>query len=150
LIRFKERRSIVLAILVVAFALVAAACSSSDEPADETTTTTTTTAAPDAPTTTAAPDAPAAPVETPTEAGNTLSGLTVVDDRTFTVELNVADPEFPVQLAYTAFFPLPAVAYDNTLGYNKAPVRNQLHGSAGGKSRRSHSYRYRSPCIGTD
>jgi ABC-type oligopeptide transport system substrate-binding subunit len=114
----------VLAILVVAFALVAAACSSSDEPADETTTTTTTTAAPDAPTTTAAPAAPSDPVETPTEAGNTLSGLTVVDDRTFTVELNVADPEFPVQLAYTAFFPLPSVAYANTLGYNKAPVGN--------------------------
>ena len=80
-----------------------------------------TTAAPDAPTTTAAPTEP---VEPPTEAGNTLSGLTVVDDRTFTVELNVADPEFPVQLAYTAFFPLPSVAYENTLGYNKAPIGN--------------------------
>jgi ABC-type oligopeptide transport system substrate-binding subunit len=63
-------------------------------------------------------------VEPPTEAGNTLSGLTVVDDLTFTVELNTADPEFPVQLAYTAFFALPSVAYENTLGYNKAPIGN--------------------------
>ena len=122
--RLKQRRSIAIAVLVVAFALVASACSSGDDASGDTTTTaaaTVTTAAPDAPTTTAAPTEP---VEPPTEAGNTLSGLTVVDDRTFTVELNVADPEFPVQLAYTAFFPLPSVAYENTLGYNKAPIGN--------------------------
>jgi oligopeptide transport system substrate-binding protein len=108
-----------LAVLVVVFALVAAACSSSDSSGDTTTTAAeTTTTAGDATTTTVAPEAP------PSETGNTLSGLKVVDDLTFTAELNVADPEFPVQLAYTAFFPLPSVAYENTLGYNKAPIGN--------------------------
>jgi ABC-type oligopeptide transport system substrate-binding subunit len=119
LIRLKQKRSIVFAILVVAFALVASACSSSDDAGD---TTTTTTAAPAA-TTTTAPAGPTTTVAPPTE-DNRLAGLTVVDDKTFTVELNVADPEFPIQLAYTAFFPLPDVAYENTLGYNKAPVGN--------------------------
>ncbi|MGI9586364.1 MAG: ABC transporter substrate-binding protein, partial [Acidimicrobiia bacterium] len=49
-------------------------------------------------------------------------GLTVVDDKTFTVELVDADADFPLQLAYPAFFPLPTVAYENTLGYNEAPI----------------------------
>jgi len=111
-------------LLLAVFALVAAACGSSS--GDTTTTTaaaTTTTAAPtDGATTTTA--APIEPVEPPSESGKTLSGLTVVDDNTFTVELTTADPEFPVQLAYTAFFPLPSVAYENTLTYNKAPIGN--------------------------
>jgi len=115
-------------LLLAVFALVAAACGGSDDATDETTTTgaaeTTTTAAtgettaPDATTTTVAEE-----VEAPT-AENQLSGLTVVDDKTFTVELTTADPEFPIQLAYTAYFALPSVAYDNTLGYNKAPIGN--------------------------
>jgi oligopeptide transport system substrate-binding protein len=114
-------------LLLAVFALVVAACSSDDSSDDETTTTaaaetTTTAAATDDATTTTA--APSEPVEPPTETGDTLSGLTVIDDKTFTVELVNADPEFPVQLAYTAFFPLPSVAYENTLGYNKAPIGN--------------------------
>lgn len=124
MIEIRRKRAIAAAVLIVAFALVASACSSGDDTSADTTTTA---AATDAPTTTAAPAEPAAPtepVETPTDAGNTLSGLTVVDDLTFTVELAVADPEFPVQLAYTAFFPLPSVAYENTLGYNNAPIGN--------------------------
>ena len=124
--RFIHRRSVALAILLVVFALVAAACGDSSDDGAEAATTT---AAAETPATTAAPaETPATtaapaeePVEPPTEAGNTLAGLTVVDDKTFTVELNTADPEFPIQLAYTAFFPLPSVAYENTLGFNKAP-----------------------------
>ena len=118
-----------MAILLVVFALVAAACGDSDDGGAEEVTTTTaaetpaTTAAPEeTPATTAAPTEE--PVEPPSEAGNTLAGLNVVDDLTFTVELNDADPEFPIQLAYTAFMPLPSVAYENTLGFNKAPVGN--------------------------
>jgi oligopeptide transport system substrate-binding protein len=118
----KQRRSIVLAILVVAFALVAASCSSDSDD------TTTTTAAPAATTTTAGgggdtTTTSSAPVEPPTDE-NRLAGLTVVDDLTFTAELNEADAEFPVQLAYTAFFALPSVAYENTLGFNQAPIGN--------------------------
>lgn len=116
--QLRKRRSIAFFILVVALALVAAACSSSTDD----TTTTSSTAPPAATTTTAAPG-PTTPVEPPTT-DNRLAGLTVVDDRTFTVELNDADPEFPIQLAYTAFMPLPEAAYQNTLGYNKAPIGN--------------------------
>ena len=115
-------------LLLAVFALVVAACSSDDSSDDETTTTaaaeTTTTAAATDDETTTTTAAPSEPVEPPSEEGTTLSGLTVVDDKTFTVELVNADPEFPVQLAYTAFFPLPSVAYENTLGYNKAPIGN--------------------------
>ncbi|MFV9673642.1 MAG: ABC transporter substrate-binding protein, partial [Acidimicrobiia bacterium] len=114
-------------LLLAVFALVAAACGGTDEATDETTTTaaaveTTTTAAAGETTTTAATET-TEPVAPPT-AENQLSGLTIVDDTTFTVELTVADPEFPVQLAYTAYMPLPSVAYENTLGYNKAPIGN--------------------------
>lgn len=118
LTQLRKKRSIAFFILVVALALVAAACSS--DTAD--TSTTSTTAAPEATTTTAAPG-PTTTVAPPTPEKR-LSGLTVVDDTTFTVELVDADPEFPIQLAYTAFFPLPEVAYENTLGYNKAPIGN--------------------------
>ncbi len=121
----KHRRSLGVGMLIVAFALVASACSSADDDAgtgDATTTTAAATTTTAAETTTTAAE-PAEPVEPPTPE-NRLSGLKVVDDRTFTVELNEADPEFPVQLAYTAFFPLPSVAYENTLGYNKAPIGN--------------------------
>ena len=115
-------------LLLAVFALVVAACSSDDSSDDETTTTaaaeTTTTAAATDDETTTTTAAPSEPVEPPSEEGTTLSGLTVVDENTFTVELVNADPEFPVQLAYTAFFPLPSVAYENTLGYNKAPIGN--------------------------
>jgi ABC-type transport system substrate-binding protein len=113
-------------ILFAVFALLAAACGGDDDTADETTTTTaaaTTTVAEAGETTTTAAT-PEEPVTPPSEEGNTLSGLTVVDDLTFTVELVDADPDFPLQLAYTAFFPLPSVAYENTLGYNKAPIGN--------------------------
>ncbi len=116
--QLRTRRSITFFILVVVLALVAAACSSSTE---ETTTTTTTDDS--SATTTTAPEGPTTTVAPPTSE-NRLSGLTVVDDLTFTVELVDADPEFPIQLAYNAFLPLPTVAYENTYGYNKAPIGN--------------------------
>ena len=36
----------------------------------------------------------------------TMSGLVLVDDLTFTVELQTADPQYPVQVGYTAFYAL--------------------------------------------
>jgi oligopeptide transport system substrate-binding protein len=105
----RHRRSIALAVLVIAFALVASACSSSDDTATETTV--------------ASATETTVPVEAPTD-DTRLSGLTVVDDTTFTVELTEADPEFPLRLAYTAFMPLPSAAYENTLSYNFAPIGN--------------------------
>ncbi len=116
-------------LLLAVFALVAAACGGSDDATDETTTTaaaettttaatTETTAAPDATTTTVAEE-----VAPPTDE-NQLSGLTVIDDKTFTIELVEADPEFSLRMAYTAYLPLPSVAYENTLGFNEAPIGN--------------------------
>lgn len=56
--------------------------------------------------------------------GPTLSGLNVIDDRTFTVELEDADAEFALQLSYNAFYPLPAVAFDDVAGFEEAPIGN--------------------------
>lgn len=113
-------------LLLAVFALVAAACGSSDDATDETTTTaaaaaaeTTTTAAAAATTTTAASTetttAPA-PVE------GQLTGMTVVDDNTFTVELTTADPEFPLQMAYAAYFAMPSVAFDDPAAFEEQPI----------------------------
>ncbi|GAA3666786.1 peptide ABC transporter substrate-binding protein [Microbacterium marinilacus] len=55
-----------------------------------------------------------------------LSGLEVVDDLTFTVTLEQADGQFPVQLsqAQTAFYPMPQSAFDDLDAYGKQPVGN--------------------------
>ncbi|WP_299958311.1 ABC transporter substrate-binding protein [uncultured Modestobacter sp.] len=55
-----------------------------------------------------------------------MSGLAVVDDRTFTVTLSAPDGQFPLQLsqAQTGFYPLPSVAYDDLEAFDRAPVGN--------------------------
>ncbi|GAA3799205.1 putative peptide ABC transporter DppA [Cellulomonas soli] len=55
-----------------------------------------------------------------------MSGLTVVDDLTFTVQLDGADSQFPMQLsqAQTAMYPMPESAYDDLDAYNTHPVGN--------------------------
>ena len=111
---------------LLALALVAAACGGDDEVADTTTSaapvaTTTTVAAP-GDTTTTAPDGTttsAAPV-----AATALTGLTMVDDLTFTVELATPNPEFPLTLAYAAYFALPAVALEDPVAFEEAPIGN--------------------------
>ena len=112
-------------LLLVVFALVAAACGGTDEATDETTTTaaagaetTTTTAAPAATTTTAGTTETTLPA--PME--GQLTGMTVVDDNTFTVELTNPDPEFPLRLAYAAYFAMPAVAFDDPAAFEEAPI----------------------------
>jgi ABC-type transport system substrate-binding protein len=65
----------------------------------------------------------------PTEgepAATELSGLTVVDDHTFTVELSSADRQFPLQLTagQTALYPLPAEAFDDLEEWEENPVGN--------------------------
>jgi len=120
------RRLTWLALLMV-FAMVVAACG--DE-AEETTTTaapaTTTTQA--ATTTAAGETTTTAAGETTTttsgEAPTTLSGLRLIDDLTFEVELVEADPEFPLRLAYAAYFPLPSVFFDDPDAFEEAPIGN--------------------------
>jgi ABC-type transport system substrate-binding protein len=53
-----------------------------------------------------------------------LSGLVVVDDKTFTVELGAPFSEFPITLAYNAFYPLPESFFADPEAYNDAPVGN--------------------------
>ncbi|MDR2379085.1 MAG: ABC transporter substrate-binding protein [Bifidobacteriaceae bacterium] len=59
-------------------------------------------------------------------AAEALSGLSKVDDTTFTVELSVADRQFPLQLsdAQTAFYPMPAAAFEDLDAYDVNPIGN--------------------------
>ncbi len=112
--------------LLVVFAMVVAACG--DE-AEETTTTAPPATTTEATTTTEAGETTTtAPGETTTttEGGpvTTLSGLRIIDDLTFEVELAQADPEFPLRLAYAAYFPLPSVFYDDPAAFDEAPIGN--------------------------
>ena len=57
----------------------------------------------------------------------TLSGLKVVDDTTFTVELNSPQSDFPVRLGYSAYVPLPDSALKDAASikaFGEDPVGN--------------------------
>lgn len=66
------------------------------------------------------------PGEAAEPTATTLSGLTVVDDLTFTVELNAPDRQFPLQLTagQTGLYPLPSAALDDLAAWEEAPVGN--------------------------
>lgn len=53
-----------------------------------------------------------------------LEGLKLVDDYTFTVELNAPQADYPLSLGYSAFFPLPSVAYDDMEAFGENPIGN--------------------------
>ena len=53
-----------------------------------------------------------------------LSGLKVVDDTTFTVDLNQSDSVFPIKVGYPAFAPLPESFYKDPKAFGEAPVGN--------------------------
>lgn len=55
---------------------------------------------------------------------DTMEGLKVVDDSTFTVELAQPESDFPLRLGYTAFYPLPASAYDDPKAFGENPIGN--------------------------
>ncbi|MEU2425894.1 ABC transporter substrate-binding protein [Streptomyces sp. NPDC007851] len=57
-----------------------------------------------------------------TQSADTLSGLKVVDDRTFTVRLNQKFSSFPDTLGYAAFAPLPRSFFTDHAGWLKQPV----------------------------
>ncbi len=61
----------------------------------------------------------------------TMSGLVVVDDLTFTVELQTADPQYPIQVGYTAFYALPAAFFEGDMtaeervaAFDDSPIGN--------------------------
>ncbi|MGM1017001.1 MAG: peptide ABC transporter substrate-binding protein [Actinomycetota bacterium] len=55
-----------------------------------------------------------------------LSGLTLVDDLTFTVELGSPDRQFPLQLTagQTGLYPLPSEALEDMAAWEEAPIGN--------------------------
>ncbi len=54
----------------------------------------------------------------------TLSGLEVVDEKTFTVKLSQPEADFPERLGYSAYFPLPESAFDDMEAYGESPIGN--------------------------
>ncbi|MBA0051390.1 ABC transporter substrate-binding protein [Streptomyces sp. AJS327] len=53
-----------------------------------------------------------------------MSGLKVVDDNTFTVELNSSNPTFSYKLGYDVWSPLPSVFYKDPKAAGKKPIGN--------------------------
>jgi oligopeptide transport system substrate-binding protein len=53
-----------------------------------------------------------------------MSGLEVVDDLTFTVKLKQPESDFPLRLGYTAYFPVPASAWDDIAAFGENPIGN--------------------------
>ncbi|WJZ02252.1 peptide ABC transporter substrate-binding protein [Corynebacterium freiburgense] len=58
------------------------------------------------------------------EEGKPLEGLKVIDDKTFTIELTQPEADFPLRLGYSAFFPLPDVAFEDMEAFGEKPVGN--------------------------
>jgi oligopeptide transport system substrate-binding protein len=57
-------------------------------------------------------------------AATEMSGLRVVDDRTFTVTLTAPFAQFPVTLGYNPFFPLPEAFYADPEAFGRRPIGN--------------------------
>ncbi|MBN2113614.1 MAG: hypothetical protein JW785_05740 [Acidimicrobiia bacterium] len=114
------RRLLVLAVLL---AFVVAACGD-DEGGETTTTTAATTTTGGAASTTTTSSGETTTTTEPFVIEPGLSGLQVVDDLTFTVTMAGADPEFPLKLAYAAYFPLPKVAFDDPAAFEESPIGN--------------------------
>ena len=64
------------------------------------------------------------PQEAPEPASTEMSGLAVVDDTSFTVELAQPFSQFPLMLGYTAFYPVPAECIADWEPCNEAPIGN--------------------------
>jgi oligopeptide transport system substrate-binding protein len=74
------------------------------------------------------------PIEGTDEIGNTakgakeISGLEIVDDSTFKITLKSPESDFPLRLGYSAYFPVPDAAFDEsgkiTEEYGERPIGN--------------------------
>ena len=51
-----------------------------------------------------------------------MSGLTVVDEKTFTIKLTSPQASFPQRLGYTAFSPLPEVFFEDPEAFGAKPI----------------------------
>jgi ABC-type oligopeptide transport system substrate-binding subunit len=64
------------------------------------------------------------PQEAPEPASTEMSGLAVVDDTSFTVELAQPFSQFPLMLGYTAFYPVPSECIADWEPCNESPIGN--------------------------
>lgn len=53
-----------------------------------------------------------------------LTGLEQVDDYTFTIALNKPASDFALRLGYSAYYPLPDVAFDDMEAFGESPIGN--------------------------
>lgn len=53
-----------------------------------------------------------------------LTGLEVVDEKTFTVALKTPEADFPLRLGYSAFMPLPEAAFEDMEAFGENPIGN--------------------------
>jgi ABC-type oligopeptide transport system substrate-binding subunit len=57
-------------------------------------------------------------------AAEEMSGLKVIDDRTFQVTLTSPYAQWPTTVGYTAFFPLPQAFFDDPEAFGRQPIGN--------------------------
>ncbi|BDT92935.1 peptide ABC transporter substrate-binding protein [Nocardia sputorum] len=57
-------------------------------------------------------------------ATQTMSGLKVIDDRTFTIELKAPSIDFETELGYAPFYPLPEAAFKDMKAFGENPIGN--------------------------
>lgn len=70
------------------------------------------------------PSAPEGETEAPEPETDQLSGLEVIDERTFKVTLSEPFSQYPLKLMYTVFYPMPEVAFEDMDAYEEAPIGN--------------------------
>jgi oligopeptide transport system substrate-binding protein len=64
------------------------------------------------------------PKKAPTPKSKTMTGLKKVSDTEFTVKLSTPQSFFPVEVGYTAFYPLPKAFFDDAKTFGKKPIGN--------------------------
>ncbi|MET0714569.1 MAG: ABC transporter substrate-binding protein [Mycetocola sp.] len=64
------------------------------------------------------------PVQVGDPLAETMSGLQVVDDTTFTVELSSPEADWPLRLGYVAYSPLPKAAFEDMEAFGENPIGN--------------------------
>jgi oligopeptide transport system substrate-binding protein len=64
------------------------------------------------------------PVQVGDPLAESMSGLKVVDDTSFTVELSSPEADWPLRLGYTAFMPLPKAAFEDMEAFGENPIGN--------------------------
>ena len=83
------------------------------------------------------PDGADGPQEPPAPSAETMSGLEVVDDHTFTITLSEPFAVFPVTIGYEVFAPLPEAFFSDRKAFEDNPIGNG-------------PFKYVSRTVGTD